>query len=129
MSGINIHMDTHRTWEDWLAMLCGLLVVLSPALTRDTHGASVWLNAVTIGLLILGIGFLEYSVLQRWEEVGLGLLGVWLIISPFAFGYANEGELRLLHSGLGGVAIVLAVLQLWQDWKLTDDELHQRERS
>jgi hypothetical protein len=129
MSGIDTHLNTHRTWEDWLVMLCGALVVFSPGLTGDTHGAPVWLNAVTIGLLILGIGFLEYSVLQRWEEVALALIGVWLIIAPFVFGYADAGQLRLWHSGLGGLAIVLAVLQLWQDWDLTDKELLQRERS
>lgn len=127
MSGNQI-FNTHRTWEDWLVMLCGALVVISPALVGETHDASAWLNAVTIGVLIVGVGFLEYSVPQRWEEVGLAVLGCWLIVSPFIFGYSDAGALRFWHSGLGGLAIVLAVLQLWQDWNLTDKDLLERQR-
>jgi hypothetical protein len=46
-------------------------------------------------MLVFGLAELEYVSLQRWEEAGELALGLWLIASPFTFGYAGTGELRL----------------------------------
>jgi hypothetical protein len=50
-------------------------------------------------------------------------LGLWLIASPYIFGYSGDGMLRFYHSSLGGVVVLLAALQLWQDWDLSDQEM------
>jgi hypothetical protein len=85
---------THRTWEDWCGMLFGVLIVLSPwFLTQTSHElvnvdpTFVILNTVTVGILVFGLAQLEYVALQRWEEVCEILLGLWLIVSPYVFGY------------------------------------------
>jgi len=52
--------------------------------------------------------------LRRWEETIETLCGVWLIASPFVFGYS--GTLRSWHIALGVLVVLLAVLELWQDW-------------
>jgi hypothetical protein len=51
------------------------------------------------------------------------MLGLWLIASPYMFGYSGEGMLRFYHSSLGGIVVLLAALQLWQDWGLSDQEM------
>jgi len=61
--------------------------------------------------------------LHRWEEGGEIACGLWLIVSSFTFGYAHAGALRYWHFVLGVVVVLLAVLELWQDWKLSDKEL------
>jgi len=66
---------------------------------------------------------LELAGLQRWEEVGEIACGLWLIVSPFVFGYA--GTLRYSHFALGALVALLAVAELWQDWKLSEKELAQ----
>jgi hypothetical protein len=120
-------LDTHRTWEDWCGMLLGLLIVLSPWFpTEPAHGADsesglVILNAFTIGILVFGLAQLEYVALQRWEEVTELLAGLWLIASPYVFGYS--GTLSILHFSLGGLVVLLAALQLWQDWDLNEQDL------
>jgi hypothetical protein len=48
-----------------------------------------------------------------------------LIVSPFIFGYAEAGTLRYWHFVLGALVALLAVVELWQDWKLSDEELAQ----
>jgi len=48
---------------------------------------------------------------------------LWLIASPFVFGYADAGTLRYWHFVLGFAVVLLAVLELRQDWELSDDEL------
>jgi SPW repeat len=81
------------------------------------------LNTVTVGILVFGLAQLEYVALQRWEEVCEIVLGLWLIASPYVFGYFDAGQLRFWHSSLGGLVLLLATLQLWQDWDLSDHEM------
>ncbi|MGP8119525.1 MAG: SPW repeat protein [Xanthobacteraceae bacterium] len=114
-------------------MLIGVLIVLSPWFPVQTdhepviadHGFVI-LNTVTVGILVLGLAQLEYIALQRWEEVAEIALGLWLIASPYVFGYFDDGQLRFWHSGLGGLVVLLAALQLWQDWELSDQEMLNR---
>jgi hypothetical protein len=123
-------LKTHRTWEDWLGMLLGALIVLSPWFPMqadheivDAERSFIILNAFTVGLLVFGLAQLEYVALQRWEEVAEVILGLWLIASPYIFGYSADGLLRFWHASLGGAVVLLATLQLWQDWDLSEQEL------
>jgi len=120
-------LKTHRTWEDWCGMLLGAMIVASPWFPIQDAAISghqtVILNAVVIGLVVFGISQLEYVALQRWEEVTTILIGLWLIASPYVMGYSGDGFLRIYHTGLGAVLVLLGVLQLWQDWDQTDQDM------
>jgi hypothetical protein len=120
MTGVRF-FGVHRTWEDWAGMIVGALIAASPWLTGQTgNNVAIW-NAVVIGTLVLVLAALQLASLQLWEEVGEILCGLWLITSPFNFGYA--GTLATWHFILGGVVVVLAAIELWQDWNLSEDEL------
>lgn len=119
---------TYRTWEDWCGMLLGALIVASPWFPIQDHAPVIErqvmvLNTVAIGLVVFGLSQLEYVALQRWQEVATILVGLWLIVSPYVFGYSGEGFLRIYHTSLGAVAVILGVLQLWQDWNLSDQDM------
>ena len=123
-------LNTHRTWEDWLGMLIGVLIVASPWFPSeqshevvDADRSYVILNTFAVGIILFGIAQLEYVALQRWEEVAAILLGLWLIASPYMLGYSHEGMLRFYHTSLGSLVVLLAALQLWQDWDLSDRDL------
>ena len=87
--------STHRSWEDWFGMLLGVLIVISPWFPFSSHDvmdaerSTMILNTFVVGMLIFGLAQLEYVALQRWEEVGEIVLGLWLIASPFIFGYSG----------------------------------------
>ena len=122
--------NTHRTWEDWLGMLLGVLIILSPWFPTqtgheivDTQRSVVIVNTFAVGILVFFLAQLEYVALQRWEEVTAILLALWLIVSPYILGYHSDGLLRFYHSTLGGLVLLLATLQLWQDWELSDQDL------
>jgi hypothetical protein len=111
-------------------MLLGVLIVLSPWFPSaaghevvDTERSFVILNTFTVGILVFGLAQLEYVVLQRWEEVAEIVAGLWLIASPYIFGYSGDGMLQFWHTSLGGLVVLLAALQLWQDWGLKDEDL------
>jgi hypothetical protein len=106
-------------------MLLGMLIALSPWFPAQTSHELVGgdrgfvvLNTITVGVLVFGLALLEYVALQRWQEGCEILLGLWLIASPYIFGYFDDGLLRFWHSSLGGLVVLLATFQLWQDWDL-----------
>ena len=43
--------------------------------------------------------------------------------SPFVLGYAGDEMLRAWHIALGAIVALLGALQLWQDWRLSDQDL------
>ena len=131
----NQFFNAHRTWEDWLGMLLGVLIVLSPWFPMqadhemvDAERSLIILNAFTVGILVFGLAQLEYVALQRWEEVCELVLGLWLIASPYVLGYSAAGNLRFWHSTLGGLVILLAALALWQDRNRSDQDMVRRGR-
>jgi hypothetical protein len=128
VSDVNF-LDQHRTWEDWCGMLLGLLVALTPWFptqqgeVADAGRSAVILNTVMVGLIVFGLAQLEYVSLQRWQQVGGIIAGLWLILSPYVFGYHGDGLLRFYHSAFGALVVLLSTLQLWQDWELSDQDM------
>jgi hypothetical protein len=109
-------------------MLLGALIAVSPwfpiyeeAVTAGHQ--TIILNTVAIGLVVFGLSQLEYVALQRWQEVITILVGLWLVVSHYALGYSGVGFLRVYHTSLGAVVMLLGALQLWQDWGLSDQDM------
>lgn len=120
MAGIRI-FDSHRTWEDWLGILLGVAIGLSPWFVGQTVDQAVMWNSIIVGVLVLALAELELVDLHRWQETGEIACGSWLIASPYIFGYT--GTLAYWHFGLGAIVVLLALMEVWQDWKLSDKEL------
>ena len=116
--GVTRFLQSHRPWEDWLGAVLGVLIVPSPWLAGHTGDRAVVLNAAIVGVFVLMFAELELVALQRRQEAAELVLGLWLMSSPFVFGYADAGDLRFLHFVLGGLVALLAGLQLWQSEKL-----------
>ena len=103
----------HRGWEDLISAICGVLIILSPALPGDEVSETVMISAGLIGVVITMLAMLDLMEHQRWEEMLELICGLWVVISPLVLRY--DGTLRLAHFLLGGVVAVLALLELWQD--------------
>jgi hypothetical protein len=125
MTAIRI-FNVHRTWEDWVGIAMGFLIVISPWMADAVDSQFVVMNAVIIGALVLSLAGMEIVVLQASEEWLELACGLWLTASPFIFGYANSGQLRYWHFALGALVALLAVVELWQDWNLSDKQLARR---
>jgi hypothetical protein len=117
--------NVHRTWEDYLGIGLGVLIALSPWLAGQQDDQTVIGNAIIVGVLVCALAQLELASLHRWEEAGELACGLWLMASPLTFGYAESGALRYWDFTLGTIVALLAVLELWQDWKLSNKKLDQ----
>ncbi len=122
MAGIRI-FNVHYLWEDCVSMGLGVLIVPTSWMVGDLGSQTVAINAAIVGILVLALGASEFLDLRRWEEGLETACGLWLIASPFVFGYADAGTLRYWHFVLGAAVVLLAVLELSQDWKMSSAEL------
>jgi hypothetical protein len=124
MAGIRL-FNVHYVWEDCVSMGLGALIMLTSWMADDAVSQTAAANATIVGILVLALGASEVVDLRRWEETLEAVCGLWLIASPFSFGYADAGTVRYWHFILGVAVVLLAVLELRQDWKLSDAELAQ----
>jgi len=109
-------LKPHRSWEDGVGLLLGLTIGLTPWLYEEASVPVVVGNSTLTGLAVLMLAQLEIVHLRRWEEVAQLACGAWLIASPFIFDYAHQHHLRIWHWSLGGIVVLLAAFELWQDW-------------
>jgi hypothetical protein len=93
-------------------VLLAIWLIASPfVLAYSRRPAALW-DTIVVGIIVLCIAAARGANPLHW--IGLnwvtGLLGVWLIISPFVLGYANETA-ALWNSIVSGV--VLGLFALW----------------
>lgn len=105
----------HRTWEDGVGLLLGLIIALTPWLFGEPPVLAVVLNSTLVGLAVLLLAQLEMLNQRRWEEVAELACGAWLVTSPFVFDYSHQDHLRVWHWVLGAMVSTLAVFELWQN--------------
>ncbi|CAN0337717.1 unnamed protein product [Phaeothamnion confervicola] len=113
----------HRKWEDWAGIALGLAILLSPWIARETGDSVVTVTTTGIGLMVVLLAEIGLVGLVRSVEYGELGCGLALIAWPFVMGYADGGGLGFWHFALGGLVALLASLELWQDWTLSDSEL------
>ena len=122
MERINI-LKQHRIWEDWVGVSLGVLTALVPWIFSEANNFSITLNATILGLAILWVASCELVNLQRWEEYAMLGCGGWLVASPVVFDYLSTGRLGAVHVAFGMLVAGLGGLELWQDWKLSNQDM------
>jgi hypothetical protein len=75
-------------------------------------------NAYAVGAIIAVMALMALFAFQAWEEWVSGLLGAWLVISPWVLGFAGSSTPVLTHVAVGVAAIVLAI------WSTNEHEGH-----
>lgn len=99
-------------WPSWAVMVLGLWLLLSPfTLAYTGVEAAVW-NAVIVGFAILGVAgaraYVGVPAEYSWINV---VLGLWLIVAPFALAFAdvpwaagNQIAVGILVAGLAAMS-------------------------
>lgn len=105
-------LSQHRSWEDFAAFALGGLIVASPFIAGFEGMTMMLVTTVVAGGLVMAIGLLELAAHRIPEQAVALICGLWMIASPYVFGYV--GDLRAWHMGLGVLVTLLALLELWQ---------------
>ena len=98
----------HRSWEDWLGIALGLVIIFAPWLTNENHESRVLTSATVTGIAVLMLAELDLVQFRRWPEIGLLACGLWIAAAPFVLGYG--GQSRVLHVGAGVVVAILGAM-------------------
>lgn len=109
-------IDGH--WEDWVDSALGLVILSSPWFLGMFEMQMPAMNAVIVGLAVLGLSVLALGAYQDWEEWLNIALGLWLAASPWLFGYSHLAVPMAVHIGLGLLVALLAAYELWEDRKI-----------
>ena len=94
---------------DTLNFLLGAGLFFSPWLFGFGAEQPAALNAYVVGAIIAVMALMALFAFQAWEEWVSGLLGAWLLISPWVLGFSGSSTALLTHVVVGTAAIVLAI--------------------
>ena len=98
-------VGTWRRWQDWAALVIGVLVALSPVVVA-TSAAAVW-GLVVLGVLLAITGLWSLavpgSVASEYVHI---VLGVLLFLAPWVLGYSALAGASWT-SWIGGILAVI----------------------
>lgn len=87
------HGNANR-WEDWGNLLLAVWLFVSPwvftpgAGTDASVTAAAW-NAWISGVVIAAIAAVALFQLLQWEEWTNAVVGIWVVVSPWALGFSG----------------------------------------
>jgi SPW repeat len=99
-------------WQDWMDVALGCWLAVSPWALGFTLNQAAMANTCGLGVALIVFNLISACRLSdTGQEIFNIALGLWLIVSPFAFGFATE-KVPAENSVVAGITIV--VLACWQ---------------
>lgn len=104
-------MKTERRWQDGVMIVLGLWMILSPFSLRypDTAGIAA-LSSYIFGVAVIVFAALALYRPQMWEEWVNLVLGIGMILAPFALRFDTDTVARWNHIVLG---LLICADALW----------------
>lgn len=96
-------------WEDWVRLALGAWMLVSPWIVGFSGHDSATINALLMGSILMFEELLELEVDEMVEEWIDLVAGVWLIISPFALGFALLKAATVNTMAVGVLTVLFAV--------------------
>jgi len=101
-----------RHWQDVVSLLLGVWLVVSP-FALGFAGAATWIT-IALGLCVILFAFEGFAVPSYLEEWGEVLIGLALLVAPWAIGY--DAAVATTNSMLSGLLVIL-----FAAWELVTD--------
>ena len=96
-----------RCWQDWVNLVLGLWVLISPWALRFATAEHAW-NAYLVGAGIAILAAAALIAFQPWEEWVNLALGAWLLISPWLLGFSTATIAMWNAVIIGALVVVFA---------------------
>jgi hypothetical protein len=102
-------------WQDMVNLVLGLVIAVAPwALGLANEMPLATWNATIVGALVVALAAIDLDTPAAWDEWTMGALGLWLVIAPWALGYAGHRWLTSLSVGVGVLVVASSA------WALRD---------
>jgi hypothetical protein len=105
-------------WQDWTNVLLGFWLVVSPWEMEYSLNEVATANACGLGGVLLVFNLISACrQLDQGQEIFNILLGAWLILSPYSFGFSTEKEPTINAIVVGIMIVALAGWQIYDATK------------
>jgi hypothetical protein len=100
-----------KRWQDWVNLVLGLWLFVSPMAMGYVQVSAVaaW-NAGLLGAAIVILAIVAMNRPRAWEEAINVVLGLWLMVSPWALGFEQWAAARSTAMWVG---LLVAVFAIW----------------
>jgi hypothetical protein len=111
-------MDWNNTsWSntklcDVANLILGAILFFSPWIFGFATGMASQ-NAYVCGIIIAVLSIAALAAFAVWEEWINLIVGLWVLVSPWALGFAATREAMQVHVVIGVLVAVLAAIELW----------------
>jgi predicted MFS family arabinose efflux permease len=102
-----------KTAQDWINLVLAVLLFISPWVVGYVADTTPAWNAWIFGVVLAVITLATLSAFAEWEEWLNFIIGLWLIISPWALRFSADMNARWTHVILG---ILVAAVSAWAIW-------------
>lgn len=104
-----------KRWQDGVNLILGLWLFVSPwVLAYAMQESAAW-NAYLMGAAIVLFAAIAAYMPKAWEEAINIILGIWLVVSPYVLGFANETMVAAHTVVVGVLVTVFAVWAMFRD--------------
>lgn len=109
-------MDREGRWQDWANLVFGAWLILAPFIgVGVNHDIAAW-NSYVSGAVVAIFAIVAIMRPQMWEEWLNLIVGLWLIIAPFALGFTQQSDPmwnQIIIGLLIGIDALWAGTQSW----------------
>ena len=105
-------------WQDWIDVLLGCWLVVSPWEMGYTLNEAATTNACGLGVVLIVFNLISAGrLLDKGQEIFNILLGTWLILSPYSLNFVTEKEPTINAIVVGVMIVALAGWQIYDATK------------
>jgi hypothetical protein len=114
---------TSDRWRDWVILALAAWLFLSPWILEFTasggeamaagRSAAAW-NAWILGIVIAALALWAVFQFAEWHDWANGVIGVWLIVSPWILGFAAMTAALWNYVIVGLLIVALALWEVWE---------------
>ncbi|HKW80236.1 MAG TPA: SPW repeat protein [Casimicrobiaceae bacterium] len=98
----------NRRWQEWITLLLGIWLFLSPWIVRyvDTSMTASW-NGWILGIAVVVFSAIALSIVKSWADIVNVVLGIWLIISPWALAFSGTSRGAETNDVIVGILVIV----------------------
>src|SRR5207247_8449168 len=102
----------NESFVDVVNLIFGAWLFAAPWLYGFASGAAGW-NAWIMGALIALVAIAALAAFAEWEEWINLVLGLWVLVAPWALAFAGNVGAMGNHVAVGIVVAALAAIEMW----------------
>lgn len=107
-------IDRKSGWHEWAALCMGVLLFFTPWFFQFAGPSVAAWNAWIGGGLVVALTIMALQRFAEWEEWMVGVLGIWLVLSPWLLGFAE------MSAATWSAVVLGALIAISSGWRVFD---------